>query len=563
MANVVGDEQPWTRGYLGWLIDRGMSWAYGYPPEECNYKLEPVRIPVSSGLSRIELAATFYAPILPDGKKPKGTILARSPYGRGLPISLVFGRLFASRGYQVLIVSCRGTFGSGGEFDPFRDAVEDGKAVVEWMRTQHWYTGTFATLGASYLGFNQWALLADPNPPRDMVAAIIIVGPHDLGRSLWHTGALNMDAIAWGNQVSKQGQPNSVLKKWIEKMRHIDPFRPVLDSIPLVQGVNAALSGKVPWLETLMTTTDLQDPYYAPTNVSIALEQTEIPILLIGGWHDMFLNQTMEQYLRLHERGCNVALTMGPWDHNSSGFSRTAPQQLLGWLETYLAKKREADRPKPVHYYVTGAEEWHWASVFPPPTNPFTLYFGAENKLHSEVPEPSETTSSSFVFDPATPTPAVGGDLLRGKSGSIDDTVLSTRSDVLTFTTEPLEDDVEFAGKCIVNLAHSTDSPYADLFVRISEVDANGKSRNICDTYQRLDPERDMEQTITLQLRWCAHRFVKGKRIRLLVAGGSHPHYARNLGVYNPDNRGSEMKAVKHTVFHGPANGSNVSLPRC
>ena len=235
MANVAGDEQAWTRGYLGWLLDRGVGWAYGFPPETCNYRAEPVRIPVSSGLSRIELAATFYAPILSDGAEPHGTILVRSPYGRGLPISLMFGRKYASRGYQVLFVSCRGTFGSGGEFDPGHDEVEDGKAVVEWMREQSWYTGTFATVGSSYLGFTQWALLTDP--PKDMVAAIIIVGSHDMGRWVWQTGALNMEIITWGNMVAKQGEQNSVLKKWINKLAHRDPFNSVLESIPLVQAV--------------------------------------------------------------------------------------------------------------------------------------------------------------------------------------------------------------------------------------------------------------------------------------------------------------------------------------
>jgi putative CocE/NonD family hydrolase len=134
---------------------------------------------------------------------------------------------------------------------------------------------------------------------------------------------------------------------------------------------------------------------------------------------------------------------------------------------------------------------------------------------------------------------------------------------VLSFTTEPLDVDTEFIGKPTVTLAHSTDSPYADIFVRICEVDANGKSRNICEGYQRLDPGRDMETAFTIPLRWCAHRFVKGKRIRLLVAGGCFPHYARNLGVANVDNRGSEWKRVRHIVQHGATMGSSIVLPRC
>ncbi|KAF2679639.1 CocE/NonD hydrolase [Lentithecium fluviatile CBS 122367] len=553
MSNLKDGNESWTRGFFGSLFDRGIGWMYSLPGEKCNYKAVPYRIPVSSDLSRIELAATLYAPLLTNGTKPEGTILVRCPYGRGLPISIGFARLFASRGYQVLFVSCRGTFGSGGEFDAFRDEVGDGKAVVEWMRMQSWYTGTFATIGMSYLGFTQWALLTDP--PEDMVAAVIGVGPHDLGRSIWETGALNLDIVNWANMIAHQEEPYAFLKHATSPNK----FRPVLDSIPLVQSVQAALPGNVPWLEKMMTTADLKDGYYTPMNLDQALERANIPIMLSSGWYDVFVEQSMEQYLRLHERGCTVALTMGPWDHGGSGFSKIPTQQTHAWIEKYLAKKEKTDRQEPVHYYVTGAEEWRWASEFPPQTSPFTLHLHAKGKLRPDAPA-SSTPPSNFTFDPKSPPPTVGGNILR-KGGKFDDTALATRSDVLTFTSDALDSDVEFIGRPTVTLNHSTDSSYADLFVRISEVDAKGKSHNITDTYQRLDPGGNMEDEVTLSLHWCAHRFVKGKKIRVLVAGGSHPHFARNLGVANEDNRGNEMKAVKHAVYHGGTKLSKIVLP--
>jgi putative CocE/NonD family hydrolase len=293
--------------------------------------------------------------------------------------------------------------------------------------------------------------------------------------------------------------------------------------------------------------------------MSQALERADIPILLISGWQDVFSEQTMEQYFRLRERGCTVALTMGPYTHQS-GFTTTVMQHMHGWIDTYLAKKREADREEPVHYYVTGAEEWRDATAFPPPTSAYILHLHSDQRLRRDAPD-SKASTSAFTFDPRDPTPAIGGAQLRGKSGICDDTALSTRSDVLTFTTNVLDHDIEFIGKPTLSLAHSTDSPYADLFVRISEVDAKGRSRSITEVYQRLDPERDMEKEVSLSLRWCAHKFVKGKKIRVLIAGGSHPHFARNLGVANLDNRGSEMKAVKHTVFHGGAKLSKLIVP--
>lgn len=103
----------------------------------------------------------------------------QGPYGRGIDLSSATARPFTARGYQVLLVSSRGTFRSGGVFDPSRTEVADGRVVTEWMRRQEWYTGSFATLGASSMAFTQWALLMDPPP--DMVSAVIITSPHDFG----------------------------------------------------------------------------------------------------------------------------------------------------------------------------------------------------------------------------------------------------------------------------------------------------------------------------------------------------------------------------------------------
>ena len=91
-----------------------------------------------------------------------GTILLRGPYGRsrgGQSGRQVVRQRWA---YHVVFQSCRGTFGSGGTFEPMVREVDDGHDTVEWLRGQPWFDGRLATLGLSYLGFTQWALLMDP-----------------------------------------------------------------------------------------------------------------------------------------------------------------------------------------------------------------------------------------------------------------------------------------------------------------------------------------------------------------------------------------------------------------
>jgi putative CocE/NonD family hydrolase len=176
------------------------------------------------------------------------------------------------------------------------------------------------------------------------------------------------------------------------------------------------------------------------------------------------------------------------------------------------------------------------------------------------TPDPAPVT---FTYDPADPTPTVGGRLLAtGTSGYRDDTGLGGRSDVLTFDTPPLTTPLEVVGVPVVELAHTSDNPHADLFVRISEVDGKGRSRNVSDGFVRLDPDGAVAdsagRTVRIELDAIAHRFTAGNRIRLLVAGGSFPRFERNLGTGGDPATSAELAPSRRTVDPG---GSRVVLP--
>jgi uncharacterized protein len=143
----------------------------------------------------------------------------------------------------------------------------------------------------------------------------------------------------------------------------------------------------------------------------------------------------------------------------------------------------------------------------------------------------------------------------------VSDEVLAARADVLTFTSEPLECDFEIFGNITVTLAHASDNPHVDLYLRISEVDARGrKSDIIADVYRRLDPMRDQKVPVCLQLQPCAHHFSRGRHIRLLVAGGQHPQYGRNLGTGEHPNTGVAMRKATHALHHDAHRVSSVIL---
>lgn len=534
----------------GRLVDRVAGRVLGLGRRTTPYVVaRGVRVPMRDGVT---LAADLYRPKAP----PLGTVLVRGPYGRGAPQALLNARIFAACGYQVLFVSSRGTFGSGGVFTPMRTEAEDGQDVVAWMRRRSWFTGTFATVGLSYLGYTQWALLADPPP--EHVAAVVTVGPHDFSRHHWGTGAFNLDAIGWSDLIAHQQDP--ALLRLLHVATADRRLRPVLDAAPLADAAARYFRGRVPWHREVLAHPDVDDPFWAPMRHTGALDRVAVPVLLIGGWQDLFLTQTLEQYARLHDRGVDVAMTIGPWNHQDlvgKGAS-TAAQEALAWLDEHLARRVTRPRPTPVAVYVTGAGRWRRYVAWPPPTSRRPLYLRAGGTLSPDAPGDADPPST-FTFDPTDPTPTVGGPALTG-GGYQDDTELAGRSDVLAFTGPVLDEGLEVLGAPAVELEHDADNPHVDLFVRLSDVDGDGRSRNVTEGYLRLDPNRAAGQ-VCVRMRETAHRFVAGHRIRLIVAGGSHPQYARNLGTGEDPGTGRGFRTARHVVRHDADRQSLLALP--
>jgi uncharacterized protein len=485
------------------------------------------------------LLADHYAPV----GRPLGTILMRGPYGRRGISARMPARIYASQGYHVVLQSVRGTFGSGGEFDPTRTEVEDGADTVAWLRNQPWFTGQFVTMGGSYLGLTQWALMTDPPP--ELAGAIVVVGPHDFSMVAWGAGAFALnDLLTWSDIVAYQEEPRRA-RKLIRSLRTGRRLRPVFGALPLGRVSRRVLGNRAPWYETWLAHPDMSDDYWAPAQHRIALERVDVPVLLLTGWQDLFLGQTLEQYRRLAERGIDVTLTVGPWTHaqNNVGAAALTARRSLEFLSAHL---HDGAKPQPrVRVYVTGHGRWRDYDHWPPPTDEWVLHLAPGDAL-DEQPPPPDAASVSFTYDPTDPTPTIGGRLLGGGAGYLRDGRLADRDDVLTFTGAALPDDLEVLGTPYVELAHASDIPYVDVFARISEVDRRGRSRNVSDGFRRLAP--NPISPLRFDLDPIAHRFRAGHRVRLIVAGGSHPRYSRNPGTGEPPLTAERLRTSTHTI---------------
>ncbi len=135
-------------------------------------------------------------------ERPQPTVLVRSPYGRKQWVGLLFGRLLAERGLQVVIQSTRGTFGSEGEFTPF-DERADGLATLRWLREQPWHADRIGLIGPSYLGIVQWAVASEAG--EDLAAMTIQVSASDIHAQSYGSGSLSLESIAsWLAMVGAQ-----------------------------------------------------------------------------------------------------------------------------------------------------------------------------------------------------------------------------------------------------------------------------------------------------------------------------------------------------------------------
>jgi len=534
-------------------LDAATARIFKMPQGHHDYVLsQAVRVPMRDG---VELLTDIYVPV----GKSLGTLLIRTPYGRTGLIALLTAGYYATHGFLVVNQSCRGTFGSGGDFEPFSQEVDDGADTLAWLRRQAWFGGRFALCGASYLGYTAWALLMDPPP--ELVAAVIAITAHDNHWVVHGTGAFSLEQIL--GLMDGFGHPEAGLVggslRLVTGSRRL---KPGFEELPLVRAQETVLAGsRMPYREWL-TSPDAEDPVWRPMRLGQALDRVNVPVLLQEGWQDRFPAQMIEQYERLRRRGVDVGLTIGPWTHVqvATKGAGIVMEETLDWLAEHLAGTGRRQRPSPIHIFVTGAKQWRYLPEWPPATNEYVLYLQPHGELDTTQPTPT-AGPSTFTYDPADPTPAVGGQVINPALGGYrDNRELEKRDDVLTFTGPPLNEPLEVIGNPVVELVHGTDNPHADLFVRLCEVRKNGRSINVSDAFHRLEPEKS-SGIILLRLDAMAHRFTPGTRIRLQVCGGAHPRYARNLGTDEDPATSSNLAPSRRTIFHGDGGFSRIFLP--
>jgi uncharacterized protein len=504
-----------------------------------------IRLPAPDG---VELLTDLYLPL---PMEPRPAVLIRTPYGRAGAWGLL-GRAFAERGYHVVLQSCRGTFGSGGEIT-FSAEAGDGRAAADWIVRQRWSNGEIGTFGPSYLSFVQWAL-ASTHPPQLKAMAIQIMSA-DRSRSFYPGGAFALDnALTWTYLMSHQ--EGSRVSGLLAQARSQRALAPAFLHLPLLDADVLAAGHEVPyyrsWLEH-----EPGDEFWRALDFTPLLREHRVPTSFVGGWYDYFLPYLLEDFRALAEAGTDTQLVVGPWPHASLGGILAGFREGLAWLDVHLRGQQARRAPARVRIDVMGEGGRRQLAAWPPPATARRWHLQPGGGLAEMPPAPSEP--DSLRYDPADPTPAVGGTSLSSNAGPRDNRALEARADVLTYTTAPLEEDLEVIGPVSAELHVASSTEHLDVFVRLCDVEPGGRSVNVCDGIQRCGPGTGPPVRVDL---WpTAHRFARRHRVRLQVSGGAHPRFARNLGTGDPLATGTRLQPSDRTVHHDPERPSHVTLP--
>jgi len=514
-----------------------------------------IRVKMRDG---VELATEIY---LPKNGVRSPTILMRVPYGlRGFT---VVAEIYAERGYNAVIQACRGTGGSGGEFDPLSHERDDGLATLDWIKTQPWFDGRLGASGPSYLGYAQWAI-SDALPKQSALA--IKVTSAEFKSVVFPGGSVNLGLLFGWIQVIEgiRDQPMRTARRigsgGIERRSLSSSMR-----LPLIDADKRIFGREVSFWRRWLTDAVGNDAFWEPLDHTHRIGPRTPPASFVSGWYDFMLDQLLRDYETLVDAGGRARLTVGPWWHVSEELQYESLRDTLSWMNAELYNDRTALHDKPVRLHIGGRNEWHSFAAYPPGVPDVQIWHLHPDKVLSQRPVKT-SEPDRYAYNPKDPTPSVGGAMFAFTgAGPVNQSKLEARKDVLVFTSEPQVSDLTIVGNVQAIIYARASHHNADLFVKLCDVDDKGISTNICDGIIRKTSSDaavpDDIWKLNFKLHATAHTFRRNHRLRLIVASGAHPRFARNTGTDEPFGTATKLVPVDIEIFHDPARPSAIHLP--
>ncbi|MGM8214846.1 CocE/NonD family hydrolase [Bacillaceae bacterium W0354] len=532
-----------------------------------------IKIPMRDG---VLLSADLY---LPEKEGTYPAIVVRTPYGKTRKKEHEQGLYFAKHEYAVVNIDVRGRGDSDGHFVPYRNEGMDGFDSIEWVASEPWCNGKVATLGGSYLARIQW--LTALHQPKALKAMVPLVTPSDPFVE-WPTGLPSPMHLCWLYMTRGRMMQDVSLVDWEKVYWHL----------PYIEMDTETGWYSEAWREEIEH--PQYDSYWEEMSYQNRFDEIDLPVLHISGWYDDEQIGTPLNYRGMVEAGKkDQHLLMGPWPHSVNTSTKLGdfdfgPDSLIDlngyihrFLDYYLKDVHNGfDQKDPVEIFVMGENKWHLETSWPLPNTEWTpFYFHSEGKansrfgdgvLNSSKPNTSEPPDK-FSYDPANPVPFIT-EMVSAQIGGPDDySSIERRDDILVYTTQELQDDVEVTGPIKAELFVSTDALDTDFTVKLLDVHPNGYAQRLTDGFVRgrfrngMDKQQLMEPGEIYQLTvdcWnTSHVFKRGHKIRVEISSSAFPKYDRNLNTGAPLGKTTEMKIANQTVYHDEKYSSHIILP--
>lgn len=529
---------------------------------------------------------------LPAGEGPWPVLLQRTPYRREdafgtQHISAMDFMVALRRGYAIVLQDTRGRYGSEGDFEPFVHELDDGIDTIAWLAVQDFCNGEVVMFGASYVGATQ-VLAAAGNPE-----ALVAISPHlttarhgetwsyrggaiELGfLLLWIIESLGCTDLErrFADMPAAEAQRARQLLAAFQQ----DP-QSAFARLPVFDDDLAALAPYArEWFDSARATAAPNAREHLDT-----LAQTRQPALVSCGWNDLFVEGSLELFQTLRSRWSDAAempdrLIIGPWSHGNPtdwqgdfwhGYAASTAGLAKKQLDFFdAARNRKLSKLPVVTYFRSGSNTWHDAPDWPLPNGEVRPYFLTADGLDTVVSQ--NEWHRIFASDPLDPVPTVGGanflpGLLSGRnSASKDQTEVESRSDVITFTSAPIRDDLEVTGLVETVIWVSSTGASADWTARLCVVAPTGKSFGLVDGIFRQARASESPAEIRVRLGHVSHLFPAGSRLRLQIASSNFPRFDRNpqSGRAAHLATSSEFLASDHRIHGGPSMQTRLLLP--
>ena len=595
-----------------------------------NYTKKEIYIPMRDG---VKLFTAVYTPKDMSEKHP--ILMNRTPYSCA-PYGADFsGRLTGSHwkyycreNYIIVIQDVRGRWMSEGDFVDVRPFIKDKKNnndideasdtydAIDWLiKNLANNNGNVGAFGISYPGFYATMAAASGHPALKAVSPQAPVTEWFLGDDFHHNGAFfQMDGFSFYSGFGKpRPKPTTIGPSGFDfKIR--DNYEFYLQTGTL-KNLGMMMGDSIKFWKDLYAHPNY-DEWWKARNARNAMYNIKPAMLTVGGLfdaEDCYGAWNLYKAIEKQNPGIHNKLVMGPWSHgqwSSRDGTRMGNIQFgsntalwyqnnieIPFFNFYLKGKGADPNLSEATIFFSGENQWHHLNQWPPAnTSNRPIYFQSNGNLSWNKPTVSKS-SSEYISDPAHPVPYTEDVHFNRTAAYMNDDqrFASRRTDVLTFQTDLLNEDLTLAGPVIADLAVSITGTDADFVVKIIDVFPDdfsypgpaaqqgragggsypmggyqmlvrgeimrGKFRNSFETPTPFTPNKI--EKVKFDLPDVAHTFKKGHRLMIQVQSSWFPLADRNpqkfVNIYEADITDFQKATIK--IHHDAANSSNIILP--